>query len=165
MAMNSQFATDPNRRPRETMRQVASFAVIGAASTVAYVAIYAWLRQGTPAAAANATALVITAIGNTAANRRLTFEVQGREGLVRDHAAGLLALGVALVITTTSLAAMDVLAPQRGRLVEIAVLVGANATATLIRFLLLLLAIDRRGDSLSSEPAVATLSAPERIHR
>jgi putative flippase GtrA len=163
--MSSQFAIESHDRPRGTLRQLASFATIGLASTLAYITIYAWLRQAMPAAAANAAALLITAIGNTAANRRLTFDVQGREGLAHDHAAGLLALGVALAITTASLTALDVLRPRRGRLVEIAVLVGANAAATLIRFLLLRLAIDRRGGPLSSEPATATLPTCERIHR
>jgi len=60
---------------------------------------------------------------------------------------------------------MDVLAPHRGRLGEIAVLVAANAIATLVRFLLLRLAIDSREGSLSPMPAVATLSTPERTHR
>ena len=40
------------------------------------------------AAGANAVALAITAVANTAANRRLTFGVRGREGLVRHHARG-----------------------------------------------------------------------------
>ena len=150
---------------RNTVRQAARFGAIGLVSTLAYVALYAWLRQAASAGLANALALVATAVGNTAANRRLTFEVSGRQGLARDHAAGLLALGVALVITTASVAAMDVLAPHRGRLGEIAVLVAANAIATLVRFLLLRLAIDSRDGSLSPMPAVATLSRPERTHR
>ncbi len=98
---------------------------------------------------ANALALVITAVGNTAANRRLTFEVRGRDGLARDHAAGLLALGVALAITSASLAILGAIAPQHGRLTEIAVLVVANVVATLVRFLLLRLAID--GGSVTPE--------------
>jgi putative flippase GtrA len=148
-----------------TVRQSARFGAIGLVSTLAYVALYAWLRQAVSAGLANALALVATAVGNTAANRHLTFEVRGRQGLARDHAAGLLALGIALVITTASVAAMDVLAPRRGRLGEIAVLVAANAIATLVRFLLLRLAIDSRGGSLSPIPAVATLSTRERTHR
>ncbi len=155
-------ALGPNR---DTIRQAASFGAIGVASTLAYVALYAWLRQAASAGLANALALAATAVGNTAANRRLTFHVRGRERLTRDLAAGLLALGVALVITTASVAAMDVFAPYRGRLGEIAVLVAASALATLVRFLVLRLAIDGRGGSLSQAPAVATLSPSERIYR
>ena len=76
------------------------------ASTLAYVALYAGLRSVSSAAAANAMALVVTAVANTAANRRLTFEVQGRDGLARDHVAGLLALAAALAITSAA-PAMD----------------------------------------------------------
>jgi putative flippase GtrA len=81
-------------------------------STLAYVALYALLRGLTPGPVANALALVVTAVGNTAANRRLTFQVRGPEGLGRDHATGLLALGVALAITSASLALLDALAPR-----------------------------------------------------
>ncbi len=125
-------------------RQAGSFALIGVASTAAYVAIYAALRAAMPAAAANAVALLVTAVGNTAANRRLTFAKQGREGLARDHAAGLLALGVALAVTSVSLAGLDLVTKHPSRLVELAVLVGANAFATLVRFVLLRFALDRR---------------------
>lgn len=144
---------------------MARFAAIGVVSTAAYVGLYAALRNVSPAAAANVVALVVTAVGNTAANRRLTFEVRGRDGLARHHIAGLLALAVALAMTSASLAALDVTAPHRGRLTEIAVLVAANAAATLVRFLLLRLAIDRaQGDRSPAEPArtFATLPPSER---
>jgi len=152
------------RRPftlhRDTVRKLASFGVIGVASTLAYVVLYAWLRETTPAGVANALALSVTAVTNTAANRRLTFEVRGRDGLARDHAAGLLALA----ITSASLAILGATAPQHGRLTEIAVLVVANVVATLVRFLLLRLAIDRVRDArMSAEGALATLSQSERI--
>ena len=149
------------RRPftlhRDTVRKLASFGVIGVASTLAYVVLYAWLRETTPAGVANALALSVTAVANTAANRRLTFEVRGRD-------AGLLALAVALAITSASLATLGATAPQHGRLTEIAVLVVANVVATLVRFLLLRLAIDRVRDArMSAEGALATLSQSERI--
>jgi putative flippase GtrA len=144
---------------------VVSFAAIGVVSTAAYVGLYAALRNVSPAAAANALALVITAVGNTAANRRLTFDVRGRVGLARHHAAGLVALAVALALTSVSLVTLDVVAPHRGRLTEIAVLVAANAAATLVRFLLLRLAIVRAASA--RPPAVparafATLSTSQR---
>jgi putative flippase GtrA len=126
--------SDPNR---ELFRQLASFGAIGAASTLAYVALYAFIRQVAPPALANGAALAITAVGNTAANRRLTFAVRGGRGLARDHAAGLIALAVALAISSASLAALDIVSPRPGRFSEIAVLVAANAVATLARFLLL----------------------------
>jgi len=132
---------------RRTVRQLTSFGAIGLASTVAYVALYAGLRELTPAAVANATALLITALANTAANRHVTFGVRGRRSLLRDHFAGLVALGVALALTSASLAMLGVFAPHQGRIAEVAVLVAANAAATLVRFLLLRIAIDRPRDA------------------
>src|ERR1035437_3393124 len=93
---------------RETLRQVASFGAIGVVSTLAYVALYALLREvRTPAAVANVVALVMTAVANTAANRWLTFHVRGRASMARDHAIGLIALGVALAITSAALVVVN----------------------------------------------------------
>ncbi len=145
--------------PRAFARQLVSFGAIGVASTLAYLALYAALRTQAPAEICSAVALLVTAVGNTAANRRLTFEVQGSDGLARHHAAGLLALGAALAITTASLVGLSVAAPRHGRLSEIAVLVAANALATLVRFLILRLAIDpSRGRRLPNARALANLS-------
>ena len=137
---------------RGTFRQLASFGVIGAASTLAYIALYAWLRQASPAGIANAMALLITAVGNTAANRWLTFGIRGNEGLARHHAAGLLALGVAVLITSASLLALNTIDPRHGRLSELAVLVAANAVATLVRFLFLRHAV--QGGATSAAHAI-----------
>ncbi len=91
--------------------------------------------------------------------------MRGPEGLARDHAAGLLALGVALAITSASLALLDVLAPQAGRAVELGVLVTANAAATLVRFLLLRLALDPRGAYPSMDEPMPSSSRLERTPR
>jgi putative flippase GtrA len=163
--MNSHAAFDRQGRFRVSARRIATFATIGAASTLAYVAIYAWLRLGWPAIGANALALLVTAIANTAANRRFTFEVKGRRGLARDHAAGLMAVAVALAITTSSVGVMNVLAPHAGRLLEIAVLVSANAAATIVRFMLLRMAIERESSHVAPTRATATLQNLERIPR
>jgi len=170
--MTSISAANLSQPNRELFRQLVSFGAIGAASTLAYVALYALIREVASPAPANAVALLITAVANTAANRRLTFEVRDSRGLARDHAAGLLALAVALLlalavaltITSVSLAALPIVAPRHGRLTEIAVLVAANAAATLVRFLLLRLAI-RREPLRAARPAtqpIATLSQPKR---
>lgn len=130
-----------DRRPTSLdpalVRQARSFVLVGLVSTGAYAALFAILRAFTTAGVANALALVITAIGNTAANRRLTFGVRGRGSLVRDHLAGLAAFAVALVITSSAIAVLSAVAPDAERTVELGVLIGANAVATLVRFLLL----------------------------
>jgi putative flippase GtrA len=123
--------------PRSILDEIRSFATIGVASTVAYVLLFSALRSVATAAVANAIALVVTAIGNTAANRRLTFRIAGRASLLRDHAAGLAAFGLALAITTGAVGLLERLAPNPGRALEIIVLVTANGLATVARFILL----------------------------
>jgi putative flippase GtrA len=118
-------------------REVVTFGVIGIVSTAAYAVLYLALRSFTGPVAANALALGLTAVGNTAANRRLTFGIRDGRSMARDQLAGLAALGVALAITTASVNLLDALAPGAGRLVELAVLLVANALATVARFVLL----------------------------
>ena len=131
--------------------QVVRFATVGAISTVAYLALYAFLRGITPAAAANAVALVLTTVGNTAANRRLTFGVRGRQTLFRDHVAGLAALAVALLISTAALGLLQSAVRTAPRTLEIAVLGAANAIATVGRFAVLRWAIVAGGHATSSD--------------
>jgi putative flippase GtrA len=118
-------------------QQLRSFAVIGVLSTLAYAGLYTALRWLTPAALANAIALAVTAVGNTAANRRLTFGVRGSASLAHDHLAGLGAFGLALLITTAAVGLLGALAPSAGRAIELLVLIAANALATAVRFVLL----------------------------
>jgi putative flippase GtrA len=117
--------------------QLLRFAAVGAVSTVGYVLLYAALRPVTGPQAANAVALLLCALANTAANRRLTFGLRGRGGALRHHAKGLLVFMVGLALTSGSLAALHRLAPGSARATEIGVLVAANLAATLLRFLLL----------------------------
>src|SRR5438445_10879994 len=56
--------------------QVVRFALIGASSTLAFIALYAVLRGSMAAQVANAVALLATAIANTAANRSFTFSLR-----------------------------------------------------------------------------------------
>jgi putative flippase GtrA len=132
-----QVAASIRRLAPSAASQARRFAAIGVVSTLAYLAIYSLLRTGTTAPAANAIALIVTAVGNTAANRRLTFDVRGRESLGRDHLAGLVAFGLALSITSAAVALLGGVAPASGRVVELAVLTAANSLATLARFLVL----------------------------
>ena len=67
--------------------------LVGIASTVAYAVLYLLLRGWTGAWTANLLALLLTAIGNTAANRRLTFGVRGRRDVLRHQVQGLLVFG------------------------------------------------------------------------
>lgn len=117
--------------------QLARFALVGVASTVAYLVLYLLLRLGMGAQAANAVALLVTAVANTAANRRMTFRVRGRAGWLRHQAEGLVVFGLGLALTAGALWVLHAADPEPGRRLEVAVLVAANAAATLTRFVLL----------------------------
>jgi hypothetical protein len=113
--------------------QVALFGLVGIASTVAYALLFLLLRGSTGAWTANALALLLTAIGNTAANRRLTFGVRGRRGVVRHQAQGLLVFGIGLAVTSGALWVVHA-AGSSHRGVEVAVLTVANLAVTVTRF-------------------------------
>ncbi|WP_130510545.1 bifunctional glycosyltransferase family 2/GtrA family protein [Krasilnikovia cinnamomea] len=117
--------------------QLLRFAAVGVASTCAYLVLYALLRVGVGPQAANLVALLVTAVANTAANRRLTFGVRGTRRAWRHQAQGLLVFAVGLGLTSGALAVLDSVTGGASRAVEVAVLVVANLVATAVRFLLM----------------------------
>jgi glycosyltransferase involved in cell wall biosynthesis len=114
---------------------VLRFMTIGVLSTIAYALIYLALRLWLPAGGANALALAATAVANTAANRRFTFGVRGREGLLRQYFLGGLVYLLALGITSGALAVLHGLVTRPSRLLEVTVLVVASAAATVSRYI------------------------------
>jgi putative flippase GtrA len=117
-------------------RQALRFGAVGAVSTTAYLLIYLLTRSHLGAQPANLLALLLTAVGNTAANRRYTFDVSGRSSALRHQMQGLLVFAVGLALTSGSLALLGLLADSPPRVVEISVLVVANVAATALRFVL-----------------------------
>ena len=120
--------------PRSLAHQAVRFAAVGVASTLAYLLLYL-LARPLGAQQANLIALLLTAIGNTAANRRFTFGVRGN-GHVRHQLQGLAVFTLGLALTSGSLALLTVLSAHPARLVELGVLVLANLAATAVRFVL-----------------------------
>lgn len=133
----------PARVPAGLPRQLVRFAAVGVASTFAYLLLFLLARGPLGAQPANLLALLLTAVANTAANRRLTFGVSGRRHAGRHHLQGLLAFALGLALTSGSLAALHA-ATRPGRALELTVLVAANLAATALRFLLLRLAMHHR---------------------
>lgn len=122
--------------PVGLLGQLMRFAMIGVISTVAYLVLYLVLRGFMSASWANLFALFSCAVANTAANRRFTFGIFGRDGVARHQYQGLVVFGFGLALTSGALALLDVLAPGAGRVVELVVLVLANGVATALRFVL-----------------------------
>jgi glycosyltransferase involved in cell wall biosynthesis len=141
---------------------VARFVAVGVASTVAYAVLYLLLHGAMAAGVANALALAVTAVGNTAANRRMTFGVRGRAGMVRHHARGALVYVLTLGLTSASLASLHRIDARPPRLVELGVLVVASALATVSRYIALrswvFAAARRRRRVAGGEPAALEAS-------
>jgi putative flippase GtrA len=116
---------------------VARFLAIGVVSTLAYAVLFLALSGAIGAAGANALALALTAVGNTAANRALTFGVRGRAQLLRHHVRGALVFVLTLALTSGALAVLHGLDPAPARAIELAVLVAASITATITRYVAL----------------------------
>ncbi|WP_372666588.1 glycosyltransferase [Amycolatopsis kentuckyensis] len=122
--------------PPRLVTQLVRFAAIGVSSTLAYLVLFLLLRTVVGAQAANFTSLLVTAIGNTALNRRLTFGIRGRSGAGRHQFEGLIVFGLGLALTSGALALLNG-STTPGLVLEITVLVLANLAATVLRFLLL----------------------------
>ncbi|MFL6251797.1 MAG: glycosyltransferase [Actinomycetes bacterium] len=118
---------------RVARRQLPSFAAIGVVSTLAYLGLFWVLRSALSAVAANALALLVTAV----ANRRFTFGVTGRHRRLRQHLEGLVVFGLGLAMTTGALGLLERTTDHPGRAAELVALVAANAAATVARFVLL----------------------------
>ncbi|MFH9401588.1 glycosyltransferase [Streptomyces sp. NPDC017638] len=135
------FGDDPRDReltgvPHGLARQLVGFCLVGGLSTLFYLLLYSAFRQAAGPQTANALALLVSAVANTAANRRLTFGVRGRGGAVRHQAQGLVVFGIGLVLTSGSLIALNAAGDSPAHATELAVLIAANLAATVLRFLL-----------------------------
>ncbi|MGC0417504.1 glycosyltransferase [Embleya sp. AB8] len=140
------------RLPRGMRAQLPRFALIGVLSTVAHLMLYVLLRDGLGALGANALALTVTTIVNTAANRRFTFGVRGRAGAWRHQAQGGLAFAVGLGLSSATLAGLHAAVARPSRAVELGALVGAGVLATIVRFLLLRVWVFRTARGAEAAP-------------
>lgn len=117
--------------------QLVSFAAVGVFCTVVYIVCFVVFSRVLPTQPANALGLLASAFVNTAANRRVTFGISGREGAALHHAQGLVAFAAGLAVTAGALALLDAADPSASRAAQVVVLVAATAVATVLRFAIL----------------------------
>ncbi|WP_344834113.1 glycosyltransferase [Actinocorallia longicatena] len=124
-------------RPRAALlAKLLSFGAIGLLSGGLHALIYLLLRTQCAPMWANFVALVVTAIANTEANRRWTFNKAGGPSGGVHTRAGLL-FAVNYLFTTGVVTAVTLLFPGVGRTVETAALVCSFLTMTALRFVAL----------------------------
>jgi glycosyltransferase involved in cell wall biosynthesis len=141
--------------------QVLRFGLVGAASTLAFALLYLVLQGPLGAQQANFMSLLLTAIGNTAANRRFTFGIRGPTRLFTQQIQGLVVFLLAWGITSSSLSILHGVYLDAAPSHELIVLTSANVLATLMRFVLLRLWVFRKHNSNESVRGI-TLTPSER---
>ena len=114
--------------------RVLRFAAVGVISTIAYALLYLVLRHAMPAQVANLLALLITAVGNTALNRRVTFGVRGSANRTKHQLRGLVTFAIGWSLTASSLWLLHTAIAVPAKSLEIVVLTAANLAATVVRF-------------------------------
>jgi len=116
--------------------QLVRFASIGAVSTVVFGALFWVLAGPLGAVGADAVALAVCALANTAANRRLTFSLRGRVHRARHYTAGVSLAVLPFLATLVALGGLAV-AGVDGLLARLVALTVVNGAATLGRFVVL----------------------------
>ncbi|GAA2230979.1 bifunctional glycosyltransferase family 2/GtrA family protein [Promicromonospora sukumoe] len=134
----AELNTKLGRRPLDTrvplMLQIVRFGVIGVGATILYSLLYLALQVIMPAQWSNFVALVISAVVNTAVNRRVTFGVRDRSTVALHLTEGLVVFGVTWAFTSTALAVAGTLDPNAGPWRNLVVLTTANVIATVAKF-------------------------------
>jgi putative flippase GtrA len=123
--------------PSGMRRQLPRFAVVGVLSTLAQILLYILARTVMPTLAANALSLFATTIVNTAANRRFTFGLAGSGHALRQQLDGGITFGISLMLSSTGLVVLLLVAPHASRGAELITVVSCNLAVTLIRYLVM----------------------------
>lgn len=119
------------------VRQLIRFTGVGVICTATSLALYTVLRQWIDPQFANAAALIITSVMNTALNRRLTFKITANRKRAQDHLNGLIVIAIALVITGGSLGILHWIHPAATVADELWTTTLSGFVATAVRFTLL----------------------------
>ena len=133
---------------RPLSEQLVRFGSIGVVSSAMFALGFLLMARPLGNMAAAIVSLAICSVVNTAANRRLTFELAGRTRRLRHFARGLVVALLplaAIIITLSALAA----AGTTGTLEAIGALTVVNAGVGLARFILLQRWVFRSAESLA----------------
>jgi putative flippase GtrA len=116
--------------------QVVRFAGIGATTTALFALMFVALAGPLGPIGADAVALAVCTVLNTAANRRVTFARRGQRARRHEYAAGVAVAAVPVVVTIATLVALGAVG-LTSVAADLVVLTAVNALATAGRFVLL----------------------------
>ena len=116
--------------------QLVRFISIGVVSTLLFGLLFVMLVGSLGPLGADVVSLAICSTANIAANRRLTFSLRGRAGRARHYTSALALSALPLALTLLALIALDAVGIDSVS-AQLAALTGANAVATVVRFVLL----------------------------
>ena len=134
----------PDAAPRRGVwsREVGWFVAIGVVSTVGQALLYWLLRTWWPPVVANLVSLLVLTVLNTEANRRLTFRhAPVRPARAHLGAGGLFLLGY--LVTSGAVLGLGHADPGASPAAETVVLTGTSVVVTVVRFVVLRLAVFR----------------------
>ncbi|MFU0243205.1 GtrA family protein, partial [Streptomyces scabiei] len=136
-------------------REVGWFVTIGVASTAGQALLYWGLRPWSPPAVANLVSLLVLTVLNTEANRRLTFRHAATKP-ARAHlgAGGLFLLGY--LVTSGAVLWFTHRRPDASPAAETAVLAATSVAVTVVRFVVLRLAVFRAPAADTPDPRRAS---------
>ena len=126
----------PTVAKRPTLEQLVRFVSIGAVSTVVFAVLFLLLHGHVGPVVADVIALGACTVVNTAANRRLTFNLRGRTRRVRHQLRGLVAALLPLALNLIALGIAAAFGITEA-VPLVLVLTVANAVASLAKFVLL----------------------------
>ncbi|MFP8903683.1 bifunctional glycosyltransferase family 2/GtrA family protein [Streptomyces atacamensis] len=131
--------------------ELSCFIAIGIASTVGHALLYWLLRTWWPPLVANLVAQTVLTLANTEANRRLTFRGSAT-GPVRAHVGAGLLFVFGYLLTGAAVLGYRQIADDPTPATEALVLAAAYVTVTVVRFLVLRLAVFARRTPKAAGP-------------
>lgn len=117
--------------------QLASFAVVGAVSTVVYAGFYLVFRDALGAQLTNLLGSLLCALGSTLANQRLTFRLRSVNRPVVTYVEGITVFCIGLAATSAALFGIEVVGAGGSATWELIAVNVVSVAVGLAKFLVL----------------------------
>ncbi len=148
--------------------QTIRFGLVGVATTVLHLGLFALLAVHLTAQPANVLALVLATVVNTSANRRWTFGIRGPRHAARHQLQGLAVFAATWAMTAGALLGLSALWPGAPTSVQTLVVGAVTVVSTVAKFVLMrawVFAPAPTGSSVGRTEAAAGFAESERLAR